>query len=195
MSRYDKMIRTNRELLRYITKIDNTEPGCIVMESYHRKEQIIGQGKKVFSVYIVKKGMVKCYLTEDNGKDFIQEFFGEGEIFGEIEVLNDTLSFCAVEAVTGMEVYKIPKEYFIKLLNEDADFNSFIMKSLATKVHYKALRHSHNQLHAIEDNLFRLKKQFPQLLDIIPKRDIANYLGITLRSLNRVISELGTEDH
>jgi len=189
------MIRINKELLRYITETEKIRPDHILRECYGPKEEIIAQGKNVFSVYIVKKGMIKCYLTEENGKDFIQEFFGEGELFGEIEVLNGTLSFCAVETVTEAEVYKIPKEKFMELQREDVAFNLLIMKALARKVHYKALRHSHNQLYAIEDNILRLKKQFPRLLETIPKRDIANYLGITLRSLNRVITKPGAEDH
>ncbi|MGS2739602.1 Crp/Fnr family transcriptional regulator [Sinomicrobium sp. M5D2P17] len=183
------MIRINRELLRYITKIESTTRDRVILESYDRKEQVIGQGKRIFSVYIVKKGIVKCYLTEDNGKDFIQEFFGEGEIFGEIEVLNGTLSFCAVETITEAEIYRIPGQWFIKLLNESTDFNSFIMKALSNKVQYKALRHSHNHLHSIQDNLLRLEQQFPLLLKMISKRDIANYLGVTLRSLNRVMQD------
>lgn len=188
------MIRINKELLQYITELRSRREDCIIGEKYDPGEQVIGQEKRVLSVHIVKKGIVKCYLTEDNGKDFIQEFFGEGEIFGEIEVLNGTLSFCAVEAITGTDIYRIPREQFNLLLQNDKKFNTLILKALATKIRYTGLRHSYHQSHAIEDNFLRLKAQFPRLTGVISKRDIANYLGITQRSLNRVISELQQKD-
>ncbi|MBC9798506.1 Crp/Fnr family transcriptional regulator [Sinomicrobium weinanense] len=179
------MIRINRELLQYITELQDSGITC---ETYGPGEEIIGQKKRVLSVRIVKSGIVKCYLTEDNGNDFIQEFFGEGEIFGEIEVLNGNPSFCALETITDTEVCKIPGDRFGELLQTDKKFNELILKALASKVHYTAIRHSYHQSHAIEDNLLRLKKQFPRLIDVIAKRDIANYLGVTLRSLNRTIN-------
>lgn len=187
------MIRTNTTLLDYISGIRRDNSEAISCYNFPEGTRIVEQQKRLSFVYIVKKGVAKCFLTEENGKDFIQEFFGEGEVFGEIEALNDKLSFCAVTALTDTEVYQIPRTNFLKLLDEDKVFNRFIMNAIAGKVHYKALRHAHNQLHAIEENVQRLQKQFPRLLEVIPKKDIANYLGVTLRSLNRVLSESGKE--
>ena len=47
--------------------------------------------------------------------------------------------------------------------------------------------HSYNQTHDVEQNLARLRKNVPDLLEKISKKDIANYLGITVRSLNRTL--------
>lgn len=185
------MIRINNELSAYVKKLSLSGNGGFVTErAFSAKEKIIDQGKLVFSVNIIKNGVAKCHLREDNGKDFIQEFFAEGEIFGEIEVIHENLSFCSVEAITDLEVYQIKGSHFHDLLAADQKFNQLILKSLANKVRYKALRHAHNQSHAIQDNLFRLINEFPALLETISKQDIANYLGITLRSLNRTLNDL-----
>ncbi len=154
------------------------------------KEQIIRQGKKVFSAYIIKSGIAKCYLTEDNGQEFIQEFFGEGELFGEIELINRTPSFCCIEAITEVTVYKIGHEHFQEKLTSDKRFNELILQTLATKISYKAHRHAYHQSHTLEDNLQRLIHAYPNLLTTIAKQDIAGYLGVTLRSLNRTIGLL-----
>ena len=79
---HDKMIRKNADLLQYITeKLLKESEDTIIAQSFSSGEKIVDQKKRVFSVYIIKSGITKCYLTEDNGVDFIQEFFGEGEIF------------------------------------------------------------------------------------------------------------------
>ncbi len=64
------------------------------------------------------------------------------------------------------------------------------MKAMAIKIGYKAPRHSYQQSYTIEDNILKLKEAFPELIEVISKKDIANYMGITLRSLNRVLMKL-----
>jgi len=185
------MIRVNLELLTYTARIHDKEQEPDVREQkFSPGEQILPQGKRVSHVYVIKKGIAKCYLSEDNGKDFIQEFFGEGELFGEIEVINDTFSFCCIEAITEVEVYRIERKYFKERVSTDTRFNQLIIKSLTNKISYKAHRHAYHQSHTSEENLLRLIGMFPQLLSKISKQDIANYLGITLRSLNRTINDL-----
>ncbi|MEH6705105.1 Crp/Fnr family transcriptional regulator [Galbibacter orientalis] len=185
------MIRKNADLLQYITeKLLKESEDTIIAQSFSSGEKIVDQKKRVFSVYIIKSGITKCYLTEDNGVDFIQEFFGEGEIFGELEAINGEVSFCCIEAINAVEVYKIEASYFDQLLEKDITFNKHILKALSKKLTYTAVRHAYNQSHTLEDNLLRLIHQFPTLIDEISKQDIANYLGITPRSLNRVLSTI-----
>lgn len=185
------MIRINKDLVDYVKMLSRSEgDDAVIEQKYEPKQIILEQRKRVFAVYILISGMAKCYMTEDTGVDFVQEFFGEGEIFGEIEMFNDESSFCSIESITAVSVFKIPHDQFHQLIDSDRRFRQLILKSLATKVKYTAVRHSYNQSHTIETNLLRLKKQFPTLIETIAKIDIANYLGITERSLNRTLNQL-----
>jgi CRP-like cAMP-binding protein len=188
LSQRNKMIRTNRELLDYVKK--NSDSDVILEQNYLPFQTLIEQGKRVNAVYIIKSGIAKCFLTEENGNDFVEEFFGEGEIMGEIEIINNHVSVCEISAITGLYVYKISSDNFKHLLNIDKIFNQLILKALSAKIGYKASRHAHNQLHDVQANLLRIKREFPEMFNAIPKLDIANYLGVTLRSLNRVLSDL-----
>jgi CRP-like cAMP-binding protein len=185
------MIRQNQELLNYIMKLHQSEPHDVVIEQHYiPQETIISHDKRVNYVYIFKEGIAKCFLIEDNGKEFIEEFFGKGEIVGEIEVINNHLTVANIEAIIDVVVYKIQKDIFTQLLDSDKTFNHLIMKALCSKIQYKAIRHSYHQSHPVESNLLRLKRDFPNFINVIPKQDIANYLGITLRSLNRTLNDL-----
>ena len=182
------MIRVNSTFLDYVQRLNQGIHKTLIQENeVEPGEVILAQRTKVFSVFIVKSGLAKCYLTEDTGADFIQEFFGEGEVFGELEILNNDFSFCTIQAVSKVSYFKINKIDFLKLLKEDPAFNMLVLQLMATKIRYTALRHSYNQSHALEDKVKRLIKEYPNLLNTISKKDIANYLGITLRSLNRVL--------
>ena len=182
------MIRINTELVSYIAELQQKKGSSMIRkEIFHPKELVVAANQRLFNVYIIKSGIAKCYLTEDTGKDFIQEFFGEGEIFGEVEMFNNESSFCSVEAITDLSVFKISFESFAQLLKEDKKANQLLFKAMASKIKYKALRHAHNQTHPIETNLLRLQQQFPELHHLVSKKDIANYIGVTERSLNRVL--------
>ncbi len=185
------MIRINENLIKYLCDlVKSPNNNLLILQSAKPTVKIMDQGSKINSVFVIKSGIAKCYLTQDTGNDFIQEFFGEGEIFGEIEMFNNELSLCDVEAITDLVLFKISKYNFFSLIANDKKFQMLVLESLASKIKYKALRHSYNQSHTIDQKIINLHKQFPEIMDIIQKKDIANYLGITKRSLNRVISDL-----
>ncbi len=185
------MIRINREVLNHLTKLkDSGRYDAIEEHTAKVGEKILYQRTHVHALYVMKEGLAKCFLTLDNGNDFIQEFFGAGEVFGEIELLTGDISFCSIEALIPTTYYKIPKMVFHQLLKDDEVFNTLLLRLLATNVRYAALRHSYNQTHSLEESLKRLTQEFPELHQKISKKDIANYLGITVRSLNRVIKNI-----
>ncbi len=185
------MIRVNQELLNYLIRLkDSGYQDSITEHTAGIGEKMLHQRTYIHSLYVIKEGLAKCFLTLDNGNDFIQEFFGAGEVFGEIELITGDISFCTIEAIIPTTYYQIPKAAFHQLLKDDAVFNTLLLRLLATNIRYAALRHSYNQTHNLEESLNRLKKEFPELLQKISKKDIANYLGISTRSLNRVLKEV-----
>lgn len=188
------MIRKHIELLEYLESGSIKETNFFIEETHAPKKQIIQQNKRYSYVYIIKKGIVKCYLSDENGKDFIQEFLSNGMEFGELEVFSGELSFCCVESVTELEVYKISYENYNKLLEVDKKFNRLTMTAMAKKISYKAPRHSYQQSYSIEDNILKLQELYPNIEKVFSKKDIANYLGITLRSLNRTLSDLNRKN-
>ncbi|RDY61507.1 Crp/Fnr family transcriptional regulator [Flagellimonas nanhaiensis] len=184
------MIRSNPELTAYMDKLFERGVHDIREEEFRAKQLIIEQDHRYHNVYVIREGIAKCYITDENGKDFIQEFLGAGMEFGELEVFNNKLTICSVETITPLKTYSLSHKSFNVLLKEDMEFNRLIMKALADKIRYKAPRHSYQHSYPIENNILRLKQLFPELTDVISKKDIANYIGVTTRSLNRALKEL-----
>ena len=180
------MIRENPALLQYLAKLHQSN-GPVTVTNFPLKTEIIGQEKNVKAAFVITAGIAKCFHRENNGRIFVQEFFGPGELFGEIELIRQSLSFSGIEAITNLSAFRISQDHFHDLLRSDPRFNTLIMEALANKVRYKALRHAHNQSHPAAANLLRLQQTFPELFHTIPKQDLSDYLGITLRSLNRIL--------
>ncbi|WP_435625757.1 Crp/Fnr family transcriptional regulator [Flagellimonas sp.] len=184
------MIRTNQSLISYIRTLDNKGTYGIGASIFEPKTTIFRQNHRYGKVYVIKRGIAKCYITDENGREFIQEFLGEGMEFGELEVFSDKSTICSVASINEVEAFCFTHSLYKQLLEEDSTFNKLIMKGLADKIRYKAPRHSYQHSYPIEDNVLRLQKLFPQLTEILPKKDIANYIGVTTRSLNRALKEL-----
>jgi CRP-like cAMP-binding protein len=179
------MIRTNQDLLQFIVQ----QPG-IQQQTLQPGQKLLHQDGKPLHAYIISQGIAKCYITEENGKDYILEFFGEGEVIGELELLQNINIFSTVEAVTELVLYKISGSSFWQLLETNPHFNRIILKELATRVSQLAIRISNQQLYPIEYTVLKLLSLFSHEEMTLSKKDLADYLGITVRSLNRTLKLL-----
>jgi CRP-like cAMP-binding protein len=179
------MIRTNYDLLEFIQEL----PG-IRLQTLTPGQKLLKQDEKAHHVYFVKQGVAKCYITEDNGKDYILEFFGEGEIIGELEILHATPILSTVAAVTELEVYRTDSHTFLETLENNKIFNRIILKELATRVRQLAIRVSYQQLYPVEYTLLKVLSLFSNQAIPLSKQDLADYLAISVRSLNRTLKQL-----
>ncbi len=184
------MIKTNLKVLQLIEKIAR-DTANVILKTFKKGEYIVQQNEKPKIVYIIKKGITKCFITEENGKDYVLDFSSAGEIIGEVELLtHKDQYFSTIEALTILEVYVIPKVVFDQLNNEDNDFNMLIKEVLAHRLMNTSKRSSYQQIYPLLYSVLKIIYDFGQLDEHISKQDLANYLGITVRSLNRTLQEL-----
>lgn len=186
------MLRTNNAFLSFIEQL---------YDSQHRKEEILikefsegqlllQQGQKAAKVYLIKEGITKCFFDEGYDKGFIVEFLGKGEVLGDIEVVKNIPCLCNIQALTPVQVYAISIPFIKSLLERELPFNKLLLEAYAERIINTSTRASFQQLHTIEHTLGNLLEiQKAQGLNI-SKEDMAAYLGITIRSLNRALRKL-----
>jgi CRP-like cAMP-binding protein len=118
------------------------------------------------------------------------EFLGRGEIIGEIEAILDSYSLAEVQTMSTVALFKIDKPYFQQLMKQDLEFNALVVASLANRLRNTALKAAFQQTNTTEVALQRLLLLLKQEQIRLPKNDLANYLGITVRTLNRSLKRL-----
>lgn len=161
-----------------------------MLKSFKKGSRFIEQGEKTNFVYIIKEGISKCFITEENGKNYIFEFLGKGEIIGEIEVIKRINCLCNLEAITTLTVFAIPNQFFFDLINENPMFNQILLEELSTRLIQTSSRSSYQQLYSLEHGLTKLLQLQKEEEINISKEDMSAYLGITLRSLNRILKKI-----
>lgn len=186
------MLRTNPAFLHFIEQFTAGDPEseAVTIKTFAAGTRLIHQGDTISHVYIIGDGITKCYIEEDNGKDYIFEFLGKGEITGDLEGIRKEQCLCSIEAITSVTAYAIPHILFDWLLVNNTTFNRLLLEELAIRIRQTCIRTSYQQLYPVEYALLRLLALEAAQDIVIPKKDMASYLGITIRSFNRTLKEL-----
>ena len=186
------MLRTNSSFLAYIRQLyeqQDTGNG-ISIKSFSTGQLLLQQGRNYPGILLVSEGITKCFITEENDKEYIVEFLGSGEITGEIEAIRNMPCLCNVQALTDVSVFFLPKMTFYELLKKDLRFNNLLIEALTERIVNTSSRASFQQLYTIEHSLSKLLELQSKLNLNLSKDDMASYLGITIRSLNRALESL-----
>lgn len=181
------MFRTNPDFSAYMAQL----PGHrLLSRCWSPGEAIVRQGAGIQQVYVIREGITKCYMREDNGKDYIFEFLGPGEITGELEAIRNAPCICTIEAITPVTAWTMPHSDFNALLASDASLNRLVMGELATRLVQTCVRTSYQQVYPLEYGLLRFLMLQEAQQVFFSKQDMAAYLGITVRSFNRTLQQL-----
>lgn len=189
------MLRTNQPFLDYLETLYQKQPEKehIIIKSYTKGERLLTQNETSTKIMLIRSGITKCYFIEENDKEYIVEFLGKGEIIGEIEVIKNVPCLCSIEAITEVTVYAMSIPYFKDLLKNDLGLNNFLLDVFAERIVNTSSRASYQQLHTTEHTLNQFLELKSKEMEI-SKEDMAAYLGISVRSLNRSLKELKDPD-
>ena len=181
------MLRTNQSFLGYVQELyeQQERKENIIVKQYAKGQKLFSQNEKATKIMLVKEGITKCFFTENNDKEYILEFLGKGEIIGEIEFIRKIICLCNIEAMTDVTVYAITPDYFSELIKSDLTLNNLLLDDFAERIINTASRASYQQLYTIEHSLGKLLELQSKQEISISKEDMASYLGVTVRSLNR----------
>lgn len=190
------MLRTNPQFLDYLEELYSKQENekNIVLKSYEKGDRILTQNEVSNKIMLIKNGITKCYFVEENDKEYIVEFLGKGEIIGEIEVIKNVSCLCSIEAMTEVTVYSMTIPYFQSLIKNDLILNNLLLDVFAERIVNTSSRASYQQLHTTEHTLSQLLELKSKEMEI-SKEDMAAYLGITVRSLNRALKELEQKEN
>jgi CBS domain-containing protein len=132
---------------------------------HHRPgETIIKQGSKGTHFYIVKTGLVRVYLDED-GKETVLGFLGEGDCFGEMSLLNKEPTNATIQVVEQTLTLRQGEEKFLEMMHTNPVFYKFFNQLFTKRMKriYRELLSENPGIGQVEPFLFR-----KQISEIVP---------------------------
>jgi len=165
--------------------------GYATTRAVARGDTIFAKGDPGNSLYAVCAGTVKISVPSADGKDAVFNLVGEGEIFGEIALLDGQPRTADAAAQTDCELMVIERRDFLDLVRSQPEIALKLMEVLCAR-----LRHTSEQ---VEDVLFldlpgRLAKILLQLTgktELPPRRvtmtqrEIGQMIGMSRESTNK----------
>lgn len=185
------MLRTNQPFSDYFDKLYHKKSykENITLTSYGKGDKIFIQNEASNKIILIRTGITKCYFVEENDKEYIVEFLGKGEILGEIEVIKNIPCLCTIEAMTEVTAYSIPVAYFRTLLKSELKLNRFLLAVFADRIVNTSSRASYQKLQATEHTHSQFLELKSKEMEI-SKENMANYLGITIKNLNKTLDKI-----
>ncbi len=178
-----------------ITPFLNTCPATIRQAfeevRFQAGDMILTQGDAPGYVYVLIEGEARvCHLTM-NGIQYLEYVYTDGELFGEIEVLNHKEIIADVHASSSCTTLRIASADFIRWLNADPEFSLFICRQLADKLYNACLSSVANIAYPLKYRvLYFLWNATQNGNSTVRKEDIITGAGSNERSINRILKEL-----
>ncbi|KIC03127.1 cyclic nucleotide-binding protein [Flavobacterium sp. JRM] len=171
-----------------------------IQKKFTKTTVIFKEGKLPTYYYQILSGEVKMNNYNDDGREFIQGIFYKDQSFGEPPLfLNQKYPASAV-VVEDAEILCVPKESFMRLLNENPAISIKIIENLAQRLYYKSVMAAEISTHEPEHRVLRLidyaianfnfKKDVNGYLINFTRQQIGDLSGLRVETVIRAIKSL-----
>jgi len=154
---------------------------------YKRNSILLREGEIAYELHFILKGAVRQYFSKEDGVDKTSSFSFESEFFTDIESFSrksrSVTNFITLEPT---ECLVIKCSDLMQVLNQSTAIAG-LCRAIIEKVATDNIKRIQSMLSLSPENLFRELVQFnPHLLQRVPQRYIAQYLGLAPESLSRI---------
>ena len=170
----------------FVPIIDWLEEKAIIKKA-NKGDFLQYHGSTTTKGFYVKSGLLRSYAIDDNGKEHIFMFAPEGWLISDIH--SHTLSEPSelfIDAMEDTEYIEISYDYINDTkLDKDAAINK-LLRRISVLQKRVILLMSANAKQRYEHFI----ETYPQLLNRVPQKMIASYLGITPEALSNIRSKI-----
>jgi len=170
----------------------------MVARSFPKNAILINEGDESDSMYVILAGKVKVFSRDENGKEVIINFQGEGEYFGELSLLDGHTRSVSVMTIENSKFGVIAKPDFDQILAHHPHIALKLIKQLSERL--RALTENVKSL-ALMDVYGRVAKTLLEMAEPgegdkrvikqkLTQQDIANIVGASREMVTRIIKDL-----
>lgn len=171
-----------------------------VIKSFAKNDIIFEEGNLPLNYFQIISGEIKMSNYNDDGREFIQGIFYEGQSFGEPPLfLNQKYPANAI-AVENASIFILSKENFMKLLEENPKVSIKIIENLSQRLYYKSVMAAEISTHEPEHRVLKLidhgiayfnfQKDSNGFLINFTRQQIGDLTGLRVETVIRTIKAL-----
>ena len=157
-------------------------------KTFDKGERIIKEGDKTNNVFYIRKGLARSYLINDKGEEITFQLFAEKQLFGNVHtILFDETSKFTFETLEKTKVYFTDVKTFQDLSSDNLDFLKIDSRLFGRQILKQAFQRIDSFVFLSPEKRYQqYLKDYPNIINRVPDKYIANVLGITPVSLSRI---------
>jgi CRP-like cAMP-binding protein len=172
-----------------------------IAKKYKKNEPIFQEGEHAFFYYQIIEGQVKLNNVYNDGSEFIQGIFHEGQGFGEPPLFIDEPYPSTAIAQKDSVIIKLSKSSFLKMLEDDPTIQFNLLKVFSRRIYNKSVTTReliHNPpefrimafLNSLRKNngTIRNRQYVPHT-----RQEIANFTGLRVETVIRALKKMESE--
>lgn len=163
-------------------------------KEYDKGEILFYEGDEALYYYQIVEGSIKMYNANDDGKEYTQGYFSEGQSFGEPPLFIDESYPASAMAFQDAKVLRLHKDRFWKVLDENPKIERHFLKLMARRIHNKATTSKDiiNQKpeFRIQAFLDSCKKSREKEQIEFTRQEIANFTGLRVETVIRTLMKM-----
>ena len=167
------------------------------VRTYSKKEIIYEYGQYPKWIFFVASGQVKCYQTNEFGKELITHVYGPGDFFGFLPNLLDSRYDDSAMTTEDTVLRLIPPEDFKMLLFNNRDFSARFIKMLAHHADYserKLIDLAYSSVRRkVANALLTLNEKSDGNLITVMREDLASLAGTAKETTIRTLGDFKSE--
>lgn len=143
-------------------------------------------------------GEIRMFNMSEEGHEFTQGFFRDGESFGEPPLFLNTKYPASAKAVIDCEVSILSKAKLLSLLHQNFDIQMALLKALSARLHFKSMMSKEITLHDAAHRILTLI-DFLKMKDKVineayavslTRQQIADLTGLRVETVIRTMKHL-----
>lgn len=127
------------DFLRNTLPFKELDPSILYDLAQHAKVDFYPRGTKILVqdvsrvdfIYLIQKGGVKLYFTDNSQETIVKDYRGEGSVFGALAVIQGDKSSLTVEAVEDTFCFLFPKQVFLRLVHDHPEISQYYLKAFS----------------------------------------------------------------
>lgn len=169
-------------------------------EPLQKNKTIFEDGDKFQSLYAVRSGAIKSFSIDDKGEEHVIGFFLPGELIG-LDAIDSGIHSHAAKALETSSICEIPYEQVEYLSSKISKLQQHMFRLLSREIHddqelqlLLSKKTADERIGAFLLNLsarYKQRQLSPTAFRLpMPRTDIANYLGLAVETVSRVLTRL-----
>ncbi|OXM87553.1 Crp/Fnr family transcriptional regulator [Paenibacillus rigui] len=176
----------------------------MIQRSYRKKTVVFSEGGDKEAVYFIQQGLVKTYKTDENGHQQIVSFLKKGDMFPHTGLFHANCYPATAETIVPTTLLAMPIKPFEFLLSSTPGVAVKILRVMSQKILelQEKIQELTGQDVQNRGQLFLLKlaenngkvKNGKYIIEMpMTHQDIANAIGTTRETVNRMLNQLRKE--